>query len=164
MYGTQTAHPGTIDAFQCAYPQLKVGIHRVLDENCELIAAMVGQRGKHVGNFLHSKRICRSAGSNPKHIDTGMESLVDMTLGGYFGCYEHTGFFLHLGKPFESRGPDALKPTGFGARFPHTGTKHTHTGCGQRTSCVQSLLLALGAARTGNDKRRSHFLIAKKRQ
>ena len=59
MYYGQFLDACGIDALQSAYPQFKVGIDRVLDENRDVKAV------HRVGQLLHSKGIGCGAGADP---------------------------------------------------------------------------------------------------
>ena len=138
---------GHVETLQSAYPQIEVGIDRILDEHRHV---GVAQR---IGNLLHHERVRRSAGAYPYHVYAVFETFVDMLLVGNLGADLEAGLLTHLLEPFEARSAYAFEASRVGAGFPNTCTKHIDAEGAQSPGCLQHLLFGLSAAGAGDHHR-----------
>ena len=67
MHGTQPRDTRITEPLQGAQPQVKVWIHRILDQHSDFVMPL-----QLIGDILNSKRVGGCACSNPQNIDAGI--------------------------------------------------------------------------------------------
>ncbi len=144
MYDTKTADTCVIEAFERTYPQVEVGIDRILDKHWYILARIF----KHIGNLLHCERIGRRARTYPQQVYSIFKSRLDMTSVSHFGRHFHTGLLLYLIEPSKPRNTYTLEASRLGARLPYACTKYFYACTRKTAGCGQDLFFGLCAART----------------
>ena len=163
MHGGDAPYAGGIYALYGTYPQLQVGVHRILHKNGKGVAPCLRERRKGVGNLLHGKGICRSARTYPYCIHAGVEGLGKMTRVGDLSGNEHACLGLYSCEPRQRWSANAFEAARARARFPHSGTEYTEAGGSQTAGGVEGLLFALGAAGACEHQRRAaHNIFTEK--
>ena len=147
MNGTQSLYTCLIDALQSTYPQLKVWINRVLHEYRHVNAL------QRVGNSLHSKWVCRSTRTNPKNINTILQSQLHMFWSSHFGRYKHARFLLYALHPWERHLAITLKAAWLGTWLPHSSTEIMTSAHSKLLGSFHNLFFSLCRARACNDER-----------
>ena len=89
MHSPQASDTRIADALQSTYPEIQIGVNRVLYQYCHLVMSLQG-----VGYILHSEGVGTRAGTNPQDIDTRFKRSTDMINGSHFGSHHHTQFTL----------------------------------------------------------------------
>jgi hypothetical protein len=89
VYGANAADTCIVNAFDGTYPQVDVGVHRVLNQYGDVHAF------ESIGHFLHSKRIGRSAGAYPEHVYIVSKGFAHMGSSGHFHGGVHAEFCFY---------------------------------------------------------------------
>ena len=135
-----------INALHTSYPQLKVGVHRVLYQHRHVYTLQA------VGQSLHGEGISCCAGTYPQDVHTILQAQLHMLRSSHLGSNEHPRLFLNCLQPWQRFLSVALKTTWFGAWLPHTCPEHVASlGCELVGSC-HNLLFGLSGTRSCNDE------------
>ena len=147
MYGRHACYSSLIDAFHRPNPQFKVGVYGVLNEHDSVSSPQT------VGESLHRKRVCRSAGTHPKDVDAVFQCQLHMLRCRHFCRYKHSGLLLDALQPRQCLFAVTLESARFCAWFPHSCTVNPASARCQLVSGGDDLLFGFSRTRTGNDKR-----------
>ena len=147
VYGSQTLYACLIDALHSSYPQLQVGINRILHKDGDVHSLQT------VGYRLHGKGIGRGTRSNPKDVNVVLKGKLYMLRCCHLCGDEHACLLLHALQPRQRCLAVALEATRLGARFPHSRTKHSESVRSQLACCCHHLLLGLSRARSCYNER-----------
>ncbi len=147
MHGAQPPDAGVAEPFEGPDPQFEVGAHGVFHQHREVAAAQC------VGHLLHGERIGRGAGAEPQQVDARIERRRRMFGRGHLRGDVHARFALHAPQPRERFDAYALESAGFGAGLPYPRAEDADAVGGQGPRRGEHLLLGLGAARSGDDRR-----------
>ena len=133
-----------VETLHAANPELQVGVDGVFVEHRH-IHALQG-----VSQFLYRKGVGTCAGTNPQHVDAGLERQFHMVGGGHFGTGEHARLFLHAFHPGQGRFALTLKASGLGAGLPYAGAEYVDAGSTQLAGCLKDLLFGFGTTWAGD--------------
>ena len=84
---------GAFDAFDRAQPQLKVGVHRVLNQYRNI------NTFQRIRDFLYGKRVYCGARTYPEYIHPCFKASLNVRRIGDFGCDGKSRFLLGFGQP-----------------------------------------------------------------
>ena len=135
--GGHALDAGLVDALHCAYPQLEVGVDRILDEHRYVDSPEC------VGHGLHGKWVGRSARADPQYVYPILQGQLYMFGRGHLSGHQHASFLLHTVEPWQRRLAVSLKSSGLGARLPHTGAEHPATFHGELLGGFNHLFFCL---------------------
>ena len=79
MDGSQALHTSLIDAFECAHPQLEVGVDRVFHEHGNVNSP------ERVGQSLHCEGVGTGACAHPQYVDTVFQCQLHVLGSSHFG-------------------------------------------------------------------------------
>ena len=154
MDGPQALDACLVESLHGSYPQLKVGVDGVLDEDGHIDSS------QRIGQGLHGKGVGRGARPYPQDVHAVLQCQLDVLWRGHFGRDEHVGFFLYLLHPWQGFLAVALEATGLGTGFPYAGPEVMASFHGQLACRVHHLFLSLGTAGACNDE--GTFVVARK--
>jgi hypothetical protein len=78
VYGSKVGNSCAHHPFYSTYPKLHIRIHGVFYHHGNSTASYS------IGNFLHTKRVYRSSGTNPQYLHPGVHGLLGMLCVGHF--------------------------------------------------------------------------------
>ena len=132
-----------INALHTSYPQLKVGVHRVLYQHRHVYTLQA------VGQSLHGEGISCCAGTYPQDVHTILQAQLHMLRSSHLGSNEHPRLFLNSLQPWQRFLSVALKTARFGAWFPYACTIYFHSARSKLLGGRHHLFFGFGAAWAG---------------
>ena len=145
MYSSYLRDTCLVEAQESAFPQLDVGVERVLHQHGDALSA------EGFGKLCHSKRACRRARSDPEGIQPSSECLLHMAGGGHFGGDLHTQLTLDALEPRQAFATYPLEGARACAGLPQAGTEEADTSGTQRLGRREGLCFGLGTTRASKD-------------
>ena len=106
-----------VNALHRTDPQTDVRVDRVFYQHRNICSF------QRIGYLLHTERVDRGARSEPQHVDTRFETIVNVRSLGYLSSHFQSGFFFDTLEPGQPFGSYAFKTSRTGTGLPDTGAE-----------------------------------------